>query len=380
LRILILNWRCPRNPLAGGAESVTFELARRLVLGGDAVEWFSASFPGAPPEEMLDGVRIVRAGRQWTVHWKAFQRYRRVTGDRFDVVVDQVNTVPFFTPFWANVPQVMFIHQLAREVWWYESPFPLNAIGFVAEPIYLRAYRSRSVITVSESTRADLLRLGFKKRIAVIPQGLEPLEDRFSPPSPPHQVETATFLYVGRLTRSKRVADIVRAFGVFVQEAGQGTLTLLGDGPPAYVDELRALAARLGILQRIRFLGRVSAEQKHQEMAGAHALLLASVREGWGLVVTEAAALGTPAIAYDVPGLRDSVRHEETGLLVKATPEALAQSMLRVWRDPNLHERLSSGARSWSHDFSFDRTEAAFRDALDAALDDSGSRILVHGR
>src|SRR6202022_3092021 len=105
---------------------------------GDAVEWFGSSFPGAPAAETIDGVHIVRAGRQWTVHWSAFRRYRSRLSQSFDIVVDEVNTIPFFTPIWANVPTVMLIHQLAREVWWYESKFPLNVIGFLAEPLYLR--------------------------------------------------------------------------------------------------------------------------------------------------------------------------------------------------------------------------------------------------
>ncbi|TMD30497.1 MAG: glycosyltransferase family 4 protein, partial [Chloroflexi bacterium] len=135
LRILILNWRCPTNPQAGGAEFVTFEIARRLVQFGNSVEWFSATFPGAPSEETLEGVHIVRGGRQWTVHWSAFRHYRGNTSKNFDVVVDEVNTIPFFTPLWAGIPVVMLIHQLAREVWWYEAPFPLNTVGFLAEPI-----------------------------------------------------------------------------------------------------------------------------------------------------------------------------------------------------------------------------------------------------
>ncbi|TMD56332.1 MAG: glycosyltransferase family 4 protein, partial [Chloroflexi bacterium] len=155
LRILILNWRCPQNPRAGGAEAVTFEIARRLVQHGNTVEWFSASFPGATAEETLEGIHIVRGGRQWTVHWSAFRHYRGRLAERFDIIIDEVNTIPFFTPLWADVPAVMLIHQLAREVWWYESAFPLNVLGYLTEPLYLRAYRRIPVLTVSASTESD---------------------------------------------------------------------------------------------------------------------------------------------------------------------------------------------------------------------------------
>ena len=112
MRILILNWRCPRNPKAGGAELFTFELARRLVGHGDEVEWFSASFPGAPEREELEGIRFVRAGTQWTVHFNAIRLYRRELRHRFDVVIDEVNTIPFFTPLWSSV-----LHSLSTRVY-----------------------------------------------------------------------------------------------------------------------------------------------------------------------------------------------------------------------------------------------------------------------
>src|SRR5206468_8182458 len=138
-------WRCLRNPRAGGAEKFTYEVARRLVSRGHSVEWFSASFPGAEAEEEIGGVRMVRAGSQWTVHWRAFRRYRGRLSGHFDAVLDQVNTMPFFTPLWAKIPSFMLIHQLAREVWWYESPFPISALGYMAEPWYLRIYRRSRV-------------------------------------------------------------------------------------------------------------------------------------------------------------------------------------------------------------------------------------------
>jgi len=342
---------------------VTLEVARRLALRGDKVEWFAASYPGAPDEEVIDGVRIVRSGRQWSVHWRACRRYRSNATQNFDVVVDQVNTMPFFAPRWAHVPVVMFIHQLAREVWWYESKFPISAVGYVAEPRYLRTYKAVPVITVSDSTKADLVRLGLNGPITVIPEGLEAVGSARAVPA-----DTPSFVYVGRLNRSKRVDDIIRAFGIFGQTVEGGSLTLIGDGPPPYVDELKRLAKRLGVNDQVRFVGRVSTELKHLELARAHAILLASVREGWGLVVTEANAMGVPAIGYDVPGLRDSIRHDSTGLLVDASPASMAKGMLDMWVSPVLHDRLSAAALEWARSFSFDNTAQAFRAALEAAI------------
>ncbi len=358
MRLLILNWRCPRNPKAGGAEVVTYEIARRLVKQGDYIEWFAASFPGALAEEDLDGIRVIRAGRQWTVHWAAYCHYRGRLQKHFDAIIDEVNTIPFFTPLWADIPLLMFIHQLAREVWWYESPFPLNAVGYLAEPWYLRLYRRRPILTISPSTEFDLRRLGFDGPITIVPEGLEAMtKSRVVKESRP------TFAYVGRLSASKRVADVIRAFAIF-SAFRPGQLWIVGDGTPAHARHLRKIATRLRVEDEVKFLGRVSQEDKHNLMARAHALVLASAREGWGLVVIEANACGTPAVVYDVPGLRDAVRHEETGLVVAASPEDLAAGMLRLWNDRLLYDRVTDHALAWSQEFSFDRSAAVLRDAV----------------
>jgi glycosyltransferase involved in cell wall biosynthesis len=357
-----LNWRCPRNPSAGGAELVTHEIAKRLVAAGNSVEWFSALFQGAPTEELIDGIRIVRAGHQWSVHWCAFRRYRKSIRHNFDVVIDQVNTIPFMTPVWAGVPYMMFIHQLAREVWWYEARFPINLIGYLAEPLYLQVYRHAPVLTVSASTRADLLRLGFKGAISVIPEGLEPIS-----PIARGRVADHTFLYVGRLAPSKRIADMIEALACFRKATGLGKLQLVGTGAASYLDSLMHLTRRLGVEAHVEVLGRIPAREKHLLMTRAEALLMTSIREGWGLAVTEANAVGTPAIGYDVPGLRDSIRDGVTGLIVPPNPQSLCDAMLRIAGDPSLRERLGVEAERWGRTFSFDVSARLVQDALGAA-------------
>jgi glycosyltransferase involved in cell wall biosynthesis len=369
VRILILNWRCPRNPRAGGAEAFTFEVARRLVAEGDEVEWFSATFPSAPATEELDGVQLVRKGRQWTVHWDAYRHYRHSIGERFDAVIDEVNTVPFFTPLWCGIPRWMLIFQLAREVWWYESPFPLNALGYAAEPQYLKCYRTTPVLTISNSTEADLRHMGFSAPITVLPVGVEPIVEPVG-----KKLSVPTFLYVGRLVPSKRVGDIVRAFAAFHQETRDGQLWLIGEGKESYVRQLKAVAAALNVVENVQFCGRVSAGEKHQRMAAAHLLLMASVREGWGLATTEAAACGTPSVVYDAPGLRDAVRDGETGRVVSPTPRAMAKAMLQLWNDPALYRRMAAAATESARRLSFDATTALFRGAIGQAITNVSSR------
>jgi glycosyltransferase involved in cell wall biosynthesis len=267
--------------------------------------------------------------------------------------------MPFFTPLWAGIPVFMLIFQLAREVWWYESPFPISAIGYAAEPLYLRIYRRTSVLTISRSTEQDLRRLGFIGLITQVPIGIEKTEPVALP-----KADTPTFLYVGRLAPSKRIEHMMQALARFRESAGNGTLWLVGSGSKHYHNSLVKLARRLKIQKNVVFWGHVSPLEKHRLMAKANALLMTSVREGWGLVVTEANAYGTPAIVYDVPGLRDSVRNEETGLVVPSEPLHLSHGMIRMTTDPALYSRLTDEARRWSETFSFDAAARAVGQAL----------------
>jgi glycosyltransferase involved in cell wall biosynthesis len=369
LRILILSWRDPQNPKAGGAELFTHEVARRLVAGGDTVEWFTAMFPMAAHETDLDGIHIVRGGRQWSVHLAAMRRYRRRLRGSFDAVIDEVNTIPFFTPLWADIPHLLLIFQLAREVWWHESPFPISGIGYAVEPLYLRAYRQTDALTISASTQQDLRGLGFAGAIRVLPMGLEPMVV----PSVPKEA-TTTFLYVGRMAPSKRVHEIIQAFAAYRSAGREARLWLIGDGDPRYTESLHGLVKRLRLLETVEFLGRVSSETKHDRMARAHVVLMASVREGWGLSIVEANVCGTPAVVYNVPGLRDAVRDGETGFVVPPDPKSLAQGMERLTTDPVRYQQIAQAARAWSSTFSFDAAARDAREAIVAAVNASKSR------
>ncbi len=363
MHIAIFNWRDVKHPQAGGAEVVTYQVARCWAADGHRVTWFAASFPDAPPRETLDGVEVVRRGRQYTVHYHAWRFYRRELRGRVDVLIDQVNTIPFFTPLYVRERAFVWAHQLAREVWWYEMPFPVSLVGYLLEPLYWQVYRRTPALVGADSIERDLRRLGLR-RFARFTYGVDitPLPDPPTrPPGPP------TVLYVGRLVPSKRVDAVIEAAAHARQRLPGLRLIVAGGGEPGYSTQLEKLAARLGLEGCVTFAGRVSDEEKRRLMRQADALALASVREGWGLVVVEANALGTPAVVYDVPGLRDSVRDGQTGLICRPnTPQALGEALADLLGDSERLAGMSAAAWAYSREFTWARSAREMIQGIEA--------------
>jgi glycosyltransferase involved in cell wall biosynthesis len=322
MRILICNWKDLAHPRAGGAEVWTHGVAKAWVEAGHAVTLACASTPGMPANDERDGVGIWRGGDyRFGVH-RHVRRVYEALDQKFDLVVDEINTRPFNAPKWATASQVFaFIHQLARDVWFHETPLPVAALGrYVLEPQWLRPYRNVPVFAPSQST-ADSLRAYGLDHVIAVPQGSD-----LDPRPRSHEKESVpTFLFVGRLCSMKRPLHAIAAFREVQKIVPEARLWLIGAGP-----EERRVRRHSG--NGVEMLGVVAAAERDAYMGRAHALLATSVREGWGLVVSEAAAVGTGTIGYAVPGLLDSVR-ATGGELVLANEQTLAEAMLRVARD-----------------------------------------------
>ncbi len=341
MRILICNWKDIRHPQAGGAEVYIHEVARRWVDWGHEVTLFTARPGDLPAEEEVDGVHVVRRGNKFGVYREARHFYQDERHVGFDLVVDVVNTRPFLSPKWVrDQPVVALIFQLAREVWFYEMPLPIAALGrFWLEPRWLRHYRTVPTITISESSREGLVAYGLAD-VTVVPVGL----DLQVPNSLPPKELQPTVAFLGRLSPNKRPADALRAFQRARTSIPGAQMWVIGTGPME--ERLRKRYES----EHVRFFGRVDQEEKYELIARAHALVVTSVREGWGLVVTEAAAVGTPTIGYDVPGLRDSVS-ASGGLLIPPRVKALTATLratLPMWAKGDTPAVGPNGVASWS--------------------------------
>jgi glycosyltransferase involved in cell wall biosynthesis/O-antigen/teichoic acid export membrane protein len=340
LRILILNWRDVSHPNAGGAEVYTHSVAQCWIEQGHKVTLFCARIHGRPQFEHVDGLNIIRRGSRFSVYRDARNYYLREGRGRYDLVVDEINTRPFLAPKWVNdVPIVGLAHQVCRELWKHQVPVPLAWLGrYILEPMWLRTYHSTRVVTVSESSRESLIQYGMKN-VHVVAEGGEPVLPEASPP----RESRPTVVFVGRLEAHKRPDEAIRAFKVLREEFPDSNMWIIGSGPMQ--TQLRKSSPA-----GVQFLGQVSDTEKMDRLQRAHVLVATSVREGWGLVVTEAAALGTPTIAYNVPGLRDSVT-ASGGVLVSPNPVDLGRALCGYFRalpETGLPSVTPGGVISWS--------------------------------
>jgi glycosyltransferase involved in cell wall biosynthesis len=370
VRILISNWRDCKHPKAGGAEVLTEHVARWWVAWGHEVTLFTAAFPGGLAEETVEGVRIVRRGSEVSVYWEAFRFYSAEARNHYDFIVDEINALPFFTPLYINprkeqAKHSFWIMHVCGKQWWYEARFPISLIGFFLERLSLRLYRRTPGMVLSPSTRAEMIRLGHREaNLDIMPKGLS-----FAPLATLDLAEktpTPTFISVGRVIRHKRIHHVIEAFRSVKRRHPQARLQIVGTGPPDYVASLHHLCRRLGLDDAVEFHGYVPEHDKLELLRRAHAHVIASIGEGWCLTVTEGNAMGTPAIVYDVKGLRDSVQHNQTGLVSCAnTPESLAASMCEFLETPGMAARLTEACWRWSHTFSW---ESAARQTLEVML------------
>ena len=348
----------------GGAEVFTREVAKRWVRAGHEVSLFAGEFEGCKREEFVDGVRVVRGGGRFGVYRLAKKFYKkRFSKERFDVVVDEINTRPFFAPgFVCNGERVVaLIYQLAREFWFYETPFPVSYVGYYfLEKRWLRNYLTVPTVTISESTKVDLAGLGFK-RVFVVRAGLN-----FEPLSGIPEKETQpVVVFVGRLKRAKRPDHAVKAFRIVKEKFPDAELWVIGDG------YFRRSLERMAF-DGVRFFGGLGNVERKGLVEKAWVLVNPSVREGWGLNVVEANALGTPCVAYDVAGLRDSVNNDKTGLLAESgNVEDLAEKLLAVLEDDGLRMRLGKNALEYAKQFSWDKTAKEFMKILEWSVNEA---------
>ncbi len=358
MNILVLSWRGPGHPHAGGAEESTHQHAKGWVKAGHNVTLFTSYYPEAK-EETIDGVKIIRKGSQiFGVHLEAFLWYVFGKHEKFDLIVDQFHGIPFFTPLYVEEKKLAFIHEVTKEVWSLNPwtwPFNLipTLIGTIFEPLIFKLlYKKIPFMTVSESTKKDLMEWKIpKENIFVIHNG-------FAKPEGIHilpKEKKKTLIFLGALSKDKGIEDALKVFSILDKTNSGFQFWILGKGEEHYLRSLISLARKLEIERKVKFWGLVSEKVKYELLSRAHILINPSIREGWGLVVIESAAMGTPTAAFDVPGLRDSIINKKTGILTsKHSVENIAADIITLLENEERYSKISQNAVDWSKRFSWE--------------------------
>lgn len=366
--ILFLSWRDIKAPKMGGAEIFTHEMLKRINKENLEIIHFSPEFPGCEKSEIIDNILYLRKGNILSVIKEAKKFYKKHSKE-IDYVVDQCNTHRFFTSFWVpSEKRIFFIHQLTREIWFYHSSFPMNILGYLGESFMLRLNKNDKALTVSESTKEDLIHTGFRpEKICVLPEGLNfsPWDERDFK----EKEETPTFIYVGRFAKYKGIDDSIAALAEVKKEKPKARLWIVGKTNEEYRDkELNPLCEKLGLSWGkkgencdVTYMGFVSEEEKLSLMSRAQALVFPSRREGWGLTISEAAAVGTPSIVYNAPGTRDAVFSGEAGYITgENSVPALAETMLMTLNNSDEYKKIQCAAHIKARSLHWNRTARAF--------------------
>jgi len=364
MNIVWMTWKDPSHPEVGGAEIVQRELVKRLLADGHNITILTAAYAGAPAKTTDGAYTVIRNGNRYTVHVRTMLYYLKYLRGWADIVIDEVNTAPFFAKYYAwGTKRYMLIHQLAREIWFHEMPPVISHLFYQLEPLYIRLLRNQRVITVSESTKKDLVRYGHKpEHISIISEGLTsmPIDNL----DQVHKFDTPTLLIHGSMRGMKRTVDGIKAFETAKQSILNLRLKISGSSSGPYGQKVLEYIAQSPYKDSIEYVGRTTDEEKETLMRRCHAILVTSVREGWGLIVTEANSQGCPAVVYDVPGLRDSVKHGETGIVTESSPTALAVGVTDLLSDPKQYTAIQSAGYEWSKLITFDQSYEYLKQAI----------------
>lgn len=356
MKLVAVNWQDLENPLGGGAETHLHEILDRLAAWGHEVTLLCGGWPGCPPRAERNGVQIHRVGTRQSFALLA-RRYweRHLAGQGYDVLYEDINKMPLFTTRWSGSQRVVVVvpHLFGSAAFQELNPILASAVWLSERPIPWM-YRGVPFQAISESTADDLVARGIPRGdVAVIPPGVS--FDYYTP-DPSVRAAQPTFAYLGRLKKYKGVDLVIRAFA----QMGRPDAVLEIAGAGDYRPALERLVASLALGERVRFLGFVSEAEKLALLRRSWAVALASPKEGWGLTNVEAEACGTPVVASNSPGIRESVRDGETGFLVRHGDVAgMAAAFARLAGDPALVAAMGAKARVFAESFTWDRCARA---------------------
>lgn len=374
-RILVLNERDLRNPLAGGAEVHIFEIFTRMIERGHEVTLLTATFPGCAREEIVGGVRVRRLTNRYLYYAVVGLTARRMARvGNYDLVVDVLNKLPYLSPWLVRKPCFAIVHHLFGTTAFRQVSAPIALVTWLTEKLIPYAYRDTRMLAISPSTKDDLVARGIAAdHVWVVPPGLDQAAYSGTVVQSPRE---PLVLWIGRLEPYKRADLMLAAMTTLRQHVKDARLVFVGEGTARA--DLERSARELGLEGVVTFTGFVSEEAKIAWLARAAVVVNTSEKEGWGMTVIEGNAFGAPSVSSAVPGLRDSVRDGETGILYPyGDAEALSDALVRLLTDEQLYSRLSAAALEWAERFTWDSVSQDAERLMEEAIAPSGDALTL---
>ncbi len=366
------------HPAAGGAEKHLHRIFSKIVEMGHEVVLFTTMFPGAKERDVVDGIQVVRKGGDLTFQLTVAANLKKLDREfNFDVVVEDLNKLPVFAHWFVRKPLLVQMHHLWRKSIFSEAFFPIAFGVWFFERIIPFFYRTQPFVVVSPSTKKELAEIGVdESRISVIYNGSEmpPAAAQFDKCMDSREsnenAQTPYFIWLSRVHRYKGIWTALESFEIFSKSHPEVKLFIVGDGP--LLKKLPAWLKTHGLEGKVELTGFVSASRKYELLSSSLALLQTSYKEGWGLTVMEAAQLCRTTIASDVPGLRDSVRDGETGILFPSgNAAACASAMEKVYGDAELRASLGRNAKRYAESFSWEKSARETLELLERTIEGS---------
>lgn len=359
-KILLINWRDIRNPEAGGAELYFHEIFKRLNGNGFDVTVLAHCVKGLPDEETIDGMRTVRIGNKFLFNYSAFF-YAKKHGKEYDLVVEDLNKIPFFTPLGTKAKRLHMVMHFFRKSIFRETAFPFALYVYLMERAVALLYRGENFLAISESTKDEIIDMGIRaKKISIVEPGIDteffhPTEPKANPP---------VISYIGRLMKYKNAQFIIEAMPRLRELVPGIVLEIAGSGD--YRAELEKLVCEKGVGDSVKFLGRISEEEKRNLLSRSSLFINPSFKEGWGINNIEANLCGTISMSNNVAGLKDSVIDGETGILYESSdPEGFCEKAASILHDKKRLEILEENAKKRALGMSWDAMAEKMRHVIE---------------
>jgi len=365
LKILIINWRDAKHPRAGGADFRLQQVYAPLAKQGHKIILYSCAFPGCEPQDNIDGIEVHRLGNDVTFSFLCMMRLRGwVQQHQPDVVVEDLNKLPFYSPLVYKGPLVIQMHHLWRTSIFRETIFPLALFIWLSEEMIRVVYRKCRFSVVSESTKTELVEMGIPdSRIEVIYNGAD-----LSSYKPSGEVKQPFLLWVGRIQQYKGVLDACQVLEKLQVDLPDLRLVIVGDGP--FMPKLRQYISEHGLQDKVQLTGFIGEKEKIELFQQAAVHLQSSYKEGWGLSVIEANACGCPVVANNATGLRDSVVDGESGLLYDYCDiDQASRKVKAVLTDKELQARLIDHGFRRAAEFSWERNSREMIEYLERIVE-----------